>query len=182
MFNPVMRVAFAGTHRTGKSTLIEAVAIVLPTYEVLDEPYRVLEEEGYELSDPPSVEDYEEQLRRSIDMISEASADALFDRCPLDLVAYLQSTDAELDIDEYVDAIRPSMETLDLIVVLSIEDPDRIAIPAHEDRRFRRRVDERMRTLLLDDPHGFGTPTVEVTGTLDDRVRQVVLAMKVAAG
>ena len=58
-----MRVAFSGTHRTGKTTLVEAVSNLMPTYEVVDEPYRVLEESGYELSDPPSVEDYEQQLR-----------------------------------------------------------------------------------------------------------------------
>lgn len=177
----LMRIAFAGTHRTGKSTLIAAVSSALPAYEVIDEPYRVLEEEGYELSDPPSVEDYERQLRRSIEMVSASSADTLFDRCPVDLVAYLQETDGELDVEDYVDEIRPSMETLDLIVVLSIEEPDRIAIPAHEDKRFRRRVDERMRTLLLDDPYGFGTPTLEIVGALGDRVRQVLRAIMPAA-
>lgn len=173
-----MRVAFAGTHRTGKTTLIEAVSSLLPRYAVFDEPYRALEEEGYELSDPPVVEDYERQLRSSIDTISRASAEALFDRCPLDFIAYLQAVDDELDVSEHVDEMRASMEALDLIVVLSIEDPERILIPAHEDRRFRRRVDERMRMLFLDDPHGFGTPTVEVTGAFDDRVRQVMRAMK----
>ena len=87
-----MRVAFAGTHRTGKTTLLEAMATCLPEYEVVGEPYRALEDEGYEFSDPPSVEDFKRQLR--------------------------------------LEDIRGSMETLDLIVVLSIGTPDRVAIAA----------------------------------------------------
>jgi hypothetical protein len=66
---------------------------------------------------------------------------------------------------------------LDLIVVVSIETPDRIVLPAHEDRRLRRRVDQLLRTLLLDDPHDLGAAIAEVHGRLDDRVRQVMRAM-----
>jgi predicted ATPase len=88
-----MRIAFSGTHRAGKSTLLEAVAAQVPGYRVVDEPYHQLEEEGYELADPPSVEDFTQQLRFSIVSIVEGSADVLFDRCPLDFVAYLQAID-----------------------------------------------------------------------------------------
>lgn len=172
-----MRVAFVGTHRAGKSTLLEAVSSRLPGHEVVDEPYRVLEEEGYEFSDPPSVEDFERQLRHSIDSLEQPRARALFDRCPLDFIAYLQAMDAELDLDDWLDSIRDGLDTLDLIVVVSIETPDRIAVPSHEDTRFRARVDETLRTLVLDDPYGFGTATLEVFGTLEQRVQQVLRAL-----
>lgn len=172
-----MRVAFSGTHRTGKTTLLEAVHLALPAYEVVEEPYRLLEDEGYELSDPPSVEDYERQLRRSLEVVEESRASTLFDRCPLDLVAYLQASDDDFDTEDWLDEIRSSMEMLDLVVLLSIETPDRIAVPAHEDMRLRRRVDDRLRTLVLDDPFGCETPILEVTGTLEDRVAQVLRAM-----
>lgn len=177
-----MRVAFSGTHRTGKTSLVEAVSALLPAYDAIEEPYRVLEDEGYELSDPPSVEDFELQLRRSFTAIATSRADTLFDRSPLDLVAYLQALDDDFDPEAWLDDLRTSMESLDLVVVLSIETPDRIAIPAHEDRRLRRRVDEILRTLLLDDPHGFGTPAVEVSGTVDDRIRQVMAAIRAGQG
>ena len=49
-----MRVAFSGTHRTGKTTLIKAVHSRVSRYDFVEEPYRLLEEEGYEFSDPPS--------------------------------------------------------------------------------------------------------------------------------
>lgn len=130
----------------GKTTLLEAVHARLPAYQHVEEPYRWLEDEGHEFSDPPSAEDFERQLRRSIDSIAESSARTLFDRCPLDPVA-----------------------TLDLVVLVSIETPDRITLSSHEDRRLRRRVDDRLRTLLLDDPYGFDTEVLEVAGPLDNR-------------
>lgn len=172
-----MRVAFAGTHRTGKTTLLEAVHARLPAYQHVDEPYRWLEDEGHEFSDPPSIEDFEHQLRRSIDSIEASGPRTLFDRCPLDLVAYLQAIDEDFAIDDWLDDLRAAMATLDRVVWLSIETPDRIALPSHEDRRLRRRVDGRLQTLLLDDPYGFGTEVLEVAGTLDHRVAQVMRAL-----
>jgi predicted ATPase len=166
-----MRVAFAGAHRTGKTTLIEALAARLPGYEVVDEPYRVLEEEGYEFADPPSVEDFERQLRHSIETLAEPRPRALFDRCPADFVAYLEAIDDGVEPDD----IRESLESLDLIVVVPIEMPDRIAVASHEDRRLRRRVDDLVRARLLDDPDGFAT--IEVLGSVEERVRQVLRAM-----
>jgi predicted ATPase len=172
-----MRVAFAGTHRTGKTTLLEAVHARLPAYECVEEPYRWLEDEGHEFSDPPSTEDFERQLRRSIDSIAESGARTLFDRCPLDLVAYLQTIDDDFAIDDWLDEIRSSMATLDLVVLLSIEAPDRIAVPSHEDRRLRRSVDDRLQTLLLEDPYGLRTEVLEVAGPLEQRVAQVMRAL-----
>ena len=177
-----MRIAFAGTHRTGKTTLLEAVHARLPAYQHVEEPYRWLEDEGHEFSDPPSAEDFERQLRRSIDAIAESGPRTLFDRCPLDLVAYLQAIDEDFAIDDWLDDIRPGMAALDLVVLVSIETPDRIALPSHEDRRLRRRVDDRLRTLLLDDPYGFDTEVLEVAGPLDGRVAQVMRALAGRAG
>ena len=37
-----MRVAFAGAHRVGKTTLVEAVAARLRGYVAHEEPYRIL--------------------------------------------------------------------------------------------------------------------------------------------
>lgn len=171
-----MRVAFCGTHQTGKTTLVSAIADLAPTHEVIDEPYRVLEDSGYEFSDPPSFDDYEQQLRTSLELLRAAPPDALLDRCPLDIVAYLQSI-GDLGIDDHLDDIRDAMALLDLVVVVPIETPDRIAIAGHEDRRLRRQVDERLQHLVLDDPYGFEVATLEVSGTLAQRVDQVTRAM-----
>jgi predicted ATPase len=173
-----VRVAFSGAHRTGKTTLVAALADRLPAYKAFDEPYRVLEEAGHEFSDPPSVEDYEQQLRTSLELVGAAPANALLDRCPLDLVAYLQAIADDFEIDDWLDDVRDAIARIDLIVVVSIETPDRIAVPEHEDRRLRRRVDERVQRLVLDDPFGFGAEALEVGGSLDERIRQVIRAMQ----
>jgi predicted ATPase len=177
-----MRVAFAGTHRSGKTTLLEAVHARLPAYDRVDEPYRWLEDEGHEFSDPPSTEDFERQLRRSIDLVAGFGARTLFDRCPLDLVAYLQALDDDFVVVDWLDELQASMARIDLVVLVPIETPDRIALPYHEDRRLRRRVDRRLQTLLLDDPHGLGTKVLEVAGPLDDRITQVMRALASPAG
>lgn len=150
----------------------------MPAYEVIAEPYRVLEEEGYEFSDPPSVEDFEQQLRTSLELLAAAPADALLDRCPLDFVAYIQAVDDDVDIDGWLDEIRDGIALIDLIVVVPIETPDRIVVPAHEDRRLRHRVDDRLQRLVVDDPFGFEAATVEVAGGLAERIRQVTRAMQ----
>ena len=172
-----MRIAVAGTHRTGKTTLIEALAEQLPGHEVIEEPYRALEDEGYEFSDPPAAEDFERQLRHALATLEDAPANALLDRCPLDFVAYLMAMDEDFDLDDWREPIAAAMAELDLVVVVSIEAPDRIAVPAHEDRRLRARVDEAVRGLLLDDTHGFGAEAIEVSGAVADRVRQVLRAI-----
>ena len=83
-----MRIAVSGTHFSGKSTLIASLIEQLPNYVSIDEPYLLLQEEGYEFSNPPSVVDFELQLKRSIRAIEESRDNTIFDRCPLDCVAY----------------------------------------------------------------------------------------------
>jgi hypothetical protein len=170
-----MRIAFAGAHRTGKTTLVQALAEVLPGYEAVDEPYLALEEEGHELSDPPTAEDFELQLQRSLEIIAAAPANALIDRSPFDFVAYLGVVEGdEVDADD----LRDAMRALDLIVLVPIEAPDRIVVPASEDLRLRRAVDELLSTLVADDHYGFGVEVLEVHGTLDARMRQVLARIK----
>lgn len=173
-----MRIAFSGAHRTGKTSLVEALGTLLPSYAVAEEPYRLLEDEGHELADPPSVDDFELQLRRSIELLAEARTDILFDRCPLDFVAYLKALDDDFDVEPWLDELRESLRTLDLLVLVPIEAPDRIAIPAHEDRRLRCRVDELLAAMALDDAYGVDVATLEVTGGVDERIGQVMRALR----
>lgn len=146
----------------------------MPGYGSVEEPYHLLEGEGYEFSDPPSADDFQRQLRRSIEAIEGSAGNTLFDRCPLDIVAYLLAMDDGFDVGEHLDAIDASMRTLDLVVVVSIEAPDRIAVPSHEDKRLRRRVDGLIQELLFDDPYGLSIQTLVVRGGLDQRLAQVM--------
>src|SRR5262245_14398118 len=90
-----MRIAVSGAHGGGKSTLVADLAAQLPTYEVLQEPYYALLEQGVAFPDlrtPETSEDFELQLERSIKMlVTHSGSDVLFDRCPADYFAYLAS-------------------------------------------------------------------------------------------
>jgi len=171
-----MRVAFSGTHRSGKSALIGELAGLLPEYATVDEPYYLLEEEGYETAERPSVEDFEAQLARSLVSLEEGGTKVLFDRCPADILAYLQTHQdgAGFDADEWLERVVPAMRTLDLIVFVPVEDPDRIPVPAHEDRELRLAVHEAIEDTLLEDRYGFEVEVLRVQGDVQSRAQQVL--------
>lgn len=175
-----MRIAISGTHFSGKSTLLEELSRLLPNYLAVEEPYYLLMEEGHELSDPPSIEDFELQLERSIEILQEDESDVLFDRCPADLLAYLLTHEESgaFDLKRWMPRVRIAVETLDLIVFLPIERRDRIPLPSSEDAEFRTLVDEKLREILLESLFGFDVAVVEATGPLQERVRQVMAYLR----
>lgn len=173
-----MRIAVSGTHFSGKSSLVEELSRRLPDYLTVEEPYHLLADEGYDFPELPSLEDFELQLKRSIDSLREAEPDVLFDRCPVDLLAYLlthEESDA-FDLERWLPRVQAAVETLDLVVFLPVEERDRIALPPSEDAELRRRVDEALREVLLENPYDFDVDVLEVTGPLQERVRQVMAA------
>lgn len=172
-----MRVAISGAHRSGKSTLIEELSTLLPTYRVVDEPYQLLVEDGYEFSHPPSLEDFVTQLERSLEELADEAGDVLFDRCPVDLLAYISvHADAEaFDFDEWLPRVSAAVRTLDCIVFVPIEAPDRIRLaPADDDDDSRELVDEKLKELLLEDSFDLGVEVLEVEGEVEQRTRRVM--------
>jgi len=177
-----MRIAVTGTHRVGKSTLIEALEERLAEYRVVDEPYHLLEEEGYEFTSPPSLEDFLEQLQRSMELLEEeeGARNVLFDRCPLDFLGYLLTHEESesFDLEEWLARIRSTLQTLDLVIFVPIEERDRIPLPAHEDPELREKVDEKLAWMLLDDPLELGVEVLPVHGSRSARVTQVLERLK----
>ena len=171
-----MKIAVSGAHRTGKTTLIEELCHVLPAYVAVEEPYYLLEEEGHEFAEMPSLEDFELQLERSIDCILDSENDRIFDRCPADILAYLITHhDADgFDLEHWLPRVRSAMKHLDLIVFVPVEDPDRVIVSDPDEAELRQRVDEELRDIVLEDRWHFGVEAAEVTGTLRERVRQVL--------
>lgn len=171
-----MKIAVSGAHRTGKSALIEELGEQLPDHTSVDEPYHLLEEEGHEFAEMPSLEDFELQLERSIECVSGDEDSQIFDRCPADILAYLithrDSDDVELD--DWIPRVRRAMQRLDLVVFVPIESPDRVVLDADEED-LRRRVDEELRDILLNDRWDFGVDVLEVAGTPRERARQVMV-------
>ena len=172
-----MRIAISGSHGTGKSTLIEALSSQLRKYEAIPEPYYDLVDEGRTFEYPPSLEDYEIQLERSIKNLGVVtSAEALFDRCPVDYLAYLGSCGAEgrESIANFFAAAAEALSSLDFVVLVPIESPDLIHLEESETQRLRRRTDLQLRGILIDDVWGLGLDVIEVRGTVQDRVSQVI--------
>ena len=175
-----MRIAISGAHFTGKSTLVEGLSNALPKYSAVEEPYRLLEEEGYEFTEMPSVEDFELQLERSIGCLEESGADVIFDRCPADFLGYLLThSEAELfDLEKWLPRVQAAIATLDLVVFVSVEERDRIPLPSSEDAELRMQVDEKLKEILLDDEFDFDVDVLEVTGAPHERVQQVLAYLR----
>lgn len=171
-----MRIAVSGAHRTGKTTLIEELSRALPDYGVVDEPYYLLAEEGHEFAEMPSLDDFELLLERSLQCVEDSEDDQLFDRCPADLLAYLitHEDSAGFDAGAWLPRVESAMRRLDLIVFVPIEHPDRIVVLDPEDRDLRRRVDEELREIVVEDRWDLGLEAIEVTGTLRERARHVM--------
>jgi thymidylate kinase len=171
-----MRIAISGTHFSGKSTLVEALSEELPQYTTVEEPYYLLQEEGYEFAESPSLEDFEQQLERSIESLDESSPNVIFDRCPADILSYLL-VHADVDafnLERWLPRVQAAIGTLDLIVFLPIEEPDRIVLPFSQDAEYRRRVDEKLKEIILENAFNFEVEVLEVTGSLKMRVERVL--------
>ena len=170
-----MRIAVSGSHLVGKTTLAEAVAEALPGHVLVPEPYRLLEEEGHGFGEMPSIEEFELQLERSFQCLQASGPDAVFDRCPLDLVGYLLTHQdaAMFDLASWLPRLREQVPTLDLIVFVPIERPDRMTVPSSQ-RRLRSAVDAILRRIVVDDAYGLDLEVIEVAGSPDARLRQVV--------
>ena len=160
--------------------MVEALSRALPAYTTVEEPYCLLEEEGYEFAEVPSFEDFELQLQRSIECLTNSGPDVIFDRCPIDLVAYLlthQDADAS-QLEEWMPRVQPAIKQLDVIVFLPVERRDRIDVPSSEDKGYRREVDEKLKEILLETWTDIDLNVLEVTGTLDNRVEQVLTFLR----
>ncbi|KZL11540.1 AAA family ATPase [Pseudovibrio sp. Ad26] len=175
-----MRVAISGTHGIGKTTLIEDFVDQHRNYEAVQEPYWELAEQGVALSSEPSIEDFTEQLSHNLKTILTASAEQniIFDRCPLDFMAYLDVL-SEQDGDEWEPSgqllrqIEQALTTLDLIVFLPLTSPDEITTTI-EYPKLRKQTDICLKEILRDDALGLLDvlpETVELTGSRNDRVK-----------
>lgn len=169
-----MRIAIAGAHATGKSTLAVELARSLPGYRMVEEAYYQLEAEGHPFADSLSLEEIEVQLERSLRCVHEEQGSVIFDRSPADYIAYMlahrQSSHAVTA--EWLPLVCDAVATLDLIVYVPVERPDRIAVQ-HEELQLRRKVDALLRDALIDDEWALGADVVVATGTLEERVAQV---------
>ena len=172
-----MRIAVSGAHGTGKSTLIADLARNLPGYAVAEESYYALMAEGHAFAAQPSREELELLLERScVSLVANDAPNLLLDRCPADYLGYLVAAPGPLSdvLDRWFERASAAMRTLDLVVFVPVEDPDRIHPSAIEHRRFRRRADDALREIVVEDTWGFIPDVIEVSGPTEERVNQVL--------
>ena len=129
-----MRIAISGSHSLGKSTLVWDWVKQHPQYTREEEPFRALDSEMYDIQ----FRQESNRLHNGIQMYYNASRVNLyssindcviFDRAPVDYIAYSQYTadKATTDIDDafvaaMVPRVRETLQRLDLVVFVPMTD------------------------------------------------------------
>ncbi|WP_407532455.1 AAA family ATPase [Elizabethkingia miricola] len=165
-----MRIAFTGSHMVGKTTLAEEIADSLPDYEFINEPYLQLEEEGYLFSEIPTLDDYIEQFNFSVGQLQNSGDNMIFDRCPLDLLAYIYAVGKKKNISDFYKEMATAIAEIDLLIFIPIEKVDLIVCQESDLPNLRQEVND-----ILEDWIGdFSNEILEVAGTLENRKKQIL--------
>jgi len=167
-----LRLAVSGSHSTGKSTLIAAFLAECPGYQHEPEAFESLADDiELTTSEGPTPDGLQALLEQTMLALSQYPPGALvvFERCPVDYLAYAAASRSWAKasvasfLERFVSQVRRSLRSLDLIalVPVSVTGPQ---ARGGEDPRFRQRVDEALRSALVDDDYGLlddkGAPRV----------------------
>lgn len=195
-----MRIAVSGTHSVGKSTLVADLLAALPGYRHEEEPYRMLRGQ-YPIKFGKESTKYCNgvQAYYSISRVlsyRSAGENVVFDRAPVDYIAYSQYTAhfGETDLDEgfvasLVEPVRESLANLDLIVFVPISKHHPMHLEADGirpvDPTYRVHVDKDFKAIYREGAFGVfggerrGLPRVlEVQGSREERVAQVLVELR----
>ena len=177
-----MRIGISGTHGTGKTTLAGELSAHLPGHITADEPYYLLEEEGYEFGFPPTHDDYRALLTRSLRSLTEPSPlpAVIFDRTPLDYLAYLAATGADAEREADNAALKPALASLDLLVITMIIPETERLLPTPELPELREAMNDALLELVYADPLDAWAdlPVLELDGPLDARLPAILTALR----
>lgn len=165
-----MKLAIIGAHRVGKTTLAEKLAAALPDYTLKMEPYYALEESGFEFSEVPTVDDFIEQFDYSLEQVYTREQKVIFDRCPLDILAYIHAIDEHKNIQALYRKVQEAVNQLDVLIFVPIENPDLITCPASDLPALRQQVNDILQDWIWD----FDIETLEVQGTVMNRRDQIL--------
>lgn len=138
----------------------------------------MLEDQGYEFDHPPSQRDYMMQFKTSLGLFRRPTQKIIFDRTPLDFVAYLRASSVELDPDTDVDALRSALTSLDLLVVMPITTDTERLLPPPDFAELRKTMNDALLDLVYDDHEVFGgVSLIELDCPLDRRLEEVSKAL-----
>jgi len=169
-----VRIAVAGSHGTGKTTLISAFLGRCPGYTHEAEAFETLADDidVPSFGEGPTAEGLQLLLEHTLAAMASygPGAAVVFERSPVDYLAYAAAGGrtwppgaVETFLETNVPRVRQALPSLDLIVFLPVSPAGPPPRPG-ESRRFRRRVDDVLRRALLDDEFDLlsqpGSPVV----------------------
>jgi hypothetical protein len=185
---PSMRIAVAGTHRNGKTTLVEAAGRALPGITIEPEPYEQLLDCGEMFLDNGDPESFLAQLGQLVGRLSATRPgdNVIFDRSPLDFIAYIMAGD-ELRIGRGLRNLEPQvlelategLAHLELIAFLPLRAESQ---PAPR-RSLRRLADAHLCDIIRNDSLGVLAAkadlwALELSGSTAQRLRDLVAAVR----
>jgi hypothetical protein len=193
-----MRIAVSGSHSLGKSTLVDDWVARYPQFTREEEPYRALGLYGpYQIlfRDESTRLHNGIQLYYSLSRVHRYAAqadDVIFDRAPVDYLAYSQYTaDAgSTDIDDafvmsMVAAVIESLDRLDIIAFVPKSDEWPVEMEADgirpTDYAYRDAVDAVFKQIYREGRYGVISGerhplVVELVGSREDRLDQLARA------
>ena len=173
-----MLVVVSGTHASGKSTLIADLAQLHPDFEVLPDPFELLDDADVE----PGTDSFSAQLQLAAARLTEQrrGVPRIAERGPLDFLAYLDALvalrrpgGAPTLFRNGLSVTATAMAHVDLLVLLPLTDADGIEVPADEDPELRAAMNDSLLE-LADDPDLVGNArVVEITGSPTRRLAQL---------
>ena len=182
----------SGTHCSGKTTLVEDFLERHPDYLHEPEPYEWLTEaQGAAFSAELTAADVWQQLELSVERLSSHApgSNVIAERCPLDFLAYLEALrnlgreDTSRMLDEARDLVRRGLRSLDLVVVLPLNDEDGIESPESEDPELREAMNLSLLEIIENEWEDLSSGQVrlaEISGTR--KMRLVALESTLVPG
>ena len=173
-----MLVVISGTHASGKSTLICDFMARHPDFQMLPDPFEVLDDADVD----PGTDSFSAQLQLAAARLTEPprGVSRIAERGPLDFLAYLDAL-VSLDRPTRSPALFRSglattalaMAHVDLLVLLPLAESDYIEVSADEDPELRVAMNDSLLE-LADDPDLVGNAgVVEITGSPTQRLTQL---------
>ncbi len=194
-----MRIAVSGSHSLGKSTVVNDWVAAHDRYSREEEPYRALGLHGpYEILFRDSSTRLQNgiQLYYNIGRIHRYGSradDVIFDRAPVDYLAYSQYTAncGTTDIDDafvqsMVPAVRESLDHLDLLAFVPCSESWPVAMEEDGirpvDHAYRDEVDAIFKQIYREDRFGVmpeenAPRLVELCGSREQRLEQLRVAI-----
>ncbi|PFG16682.1 AAA domain-containing protein [Propionicimonas paludicola] len=178
-----MLVVISGTHASGKTTLIADFVARHPEFEMLPDPFEMLDEAEIDLSNDIFFDQLQVASARLQGLAHSRSWIA--ERGPLDFLAYLDAlvtlrrpTRSPDLFARGLELAAEGMAHVDLLVLLPLTEADVIEVPDDEDPELREATNDSLLE-LADDPDLLGNAAViEITGSASSRLAQLESAIE----